>query len=72
MSEWTKIGEEMPHACVHVLRTDGEEKPSTIIQMLNGIADEICDDYCKWPEKCKSDIRLMKHCHECPLNRMGV
>ena len=39
---------------------------------LMKIAEEICDQLCKWPEKCKSEAELLrKHCDNgCPVNKL--
>ena len=42
----------------------------TIIQQLEAIAGEICDNYCKWPELYDDmDELCSEHCDECPLTQ---
>lgn len=49
-----------------------EESPQqTVIQMLDDIAAEICDSYCKYADSIEEEAELVKHCWECPLNRLG-
>ena len=52
------------------------DKPKTVAEMLLDIANDICNNYCKFPdiydeqkegvELCESEI-----CANCPLNRLG-
>ena len=47
----------------------------TIVQQIQEIVEDVCQNYCKWPEKwddsmedcelCESSI-----CKNCPLNRL--
>lgn len=43
---------------------------------LEQIKEEMCDIYCKWPEKCRTgkpeedEITLHEHCKYCPLERL--
>lgn len=42
----------------------------TIPQLLEDIASEICDHYCKYPEQYqgdKQDDLFNEHCDNCPL-----
>ena len=53
-------------------------KTDTIADMLNKMAGDICDNYCKWPEQYENeqdeeDAALYEdHCWACPLNVLGV
>ena len=41
----------------------------TITSMLEQISAQMCEEYCKWPEKYESDDRLYNEkCSKCPLN----
>ena len=51
--------------------TRREEKEGTVIHILNKIAEEICDHYCKYADSIEEEAELVKHCWECPLNRLG-
>lgn len=51
----------------------------TIHEQLEKITEEICDEYCKYPEKVRQecgdadkafDKLLEKHCNRCPLSRL--
>lgn len=51
----------------------------TIRDQLDDIVDKICDQYCKYPEIAKSEVKdaeaaydhlYRKYCEECPLNRI--
>ena len=37
---------------------------------LNDVIEEICEDYCVWPDKTPTQARLNRHCDECPLNNI--
>ncbi len=51
----------------------------TVSKMLQGIADDMCDNYCKWPEKVKQEGKdedwlcedPESPCQKCPLNRLS-
>ena len=49
----------------------GEENGTTVFGLLNRMAEEFCDHYCKWPEECKTEGELVDHCWECPINLLG-
>ena len=35
------------------------------------IAEEFCDNYCRWPRECPDQDSLEEfHCAECPMARM--
>lgn len=35
------------------------------------IAEEFCEDYCKWREKCGEDQEALdERCADCPMTRM--
>ncbi len=50
------------------------EDKQTIPQILEGIAEEICDKYCKWPdqwdEESNGELSESDICANCPLNRL--
>lgn len=50
------------------------DTPKTIIGLLYSLATDICDNYCKYPERYTEDEeeQLLKHCEDCPLNMLGV
>ena len=58
--------------------TKSAEAPrKTITDILDEMATEFCDSYCKWPEKytiegIEHSARLYdEHCGDCPLNWIG-
>ena len=47
----------------------------TVSQQLEEISDEMCRNYCKWPdlwdeEKEGTELAESEHCRNCPLNRL--
>lgn len=57
----------------------GEQKEKTVTELLQGIADEICENYCKYPEKCAAeksdpdeaeDLLYLNYCTNCPMSRV--
>ena len=53
-----------------------EEKPKTVVEQINAIVEEMCQDYCKWPDIWIDDIEHCELsessiCRNCPLNRLG-
>lgn len=42
----------------------------TITRMLEEIAAEICDDYCKYPHEVSEQEDLEKICEKCPLEKI--
>lgn len=48
------------------------EKIKTIAQQLEEVVEEMCDKYCKWPEKWDEEIELYESsiCRNCPLNKL--
>lgn len=46
----------------------------TIPQILEGIANEMCDKYCKWSdqrdEELNGELSESDICANCPLNRL--
>ena len=61
-----------------VEETKSAEVPrKTITDILDQMATEFCDNYCKWPEKytiegIEHSARLYdEHCGDCPLNWIG-
>ena len=51
--------------------TKEESLQQTVMQMLRGIATDICEQCCKWPCIEETEEALAEHCWECPLNRLG-
>lgn len=51
-----------------------DPKQPTITTLLNKLASDICDNYCKHQERYMEDdeAELLKHCEECPLNILGI
>ena len=45
-------------------------KEKTISQILEEVANSICDDYCKFPNECKSEEELYEICEDCPPGRL--
>lgn len=50
------------------------KKPS-ITEQIEEIKDDICRNYCKWPDLWDEEAEQMelcesKHCQNCPLNRL--
>ena len=49
-------------------------REENVIDTLEAIAEEICDNYCKyaaeWSEEKEEEMAA--RCWECPLNRLGV
>ena len=52
------------------------EKEKTVPEMLSDIADAICNDYCKFPDQVRSQVKdvdeaervlMNRHCKDCPL-----
>lgn len=47
-----------------------KKNEKTISEIFEEIATKICDDYCKYPDMCKSEDDLYKICeNDCPLNK---
>ena len=51
------------------------DKSKTITQQIQEVADDFCDNYCKYPdiwdeeaEGC--ELSESDHCRNCPLNRL--
>lgn len=51
-----------------------EKKTKTIVQQLDDIVLEFCNDYCKWPEQWDEEregvVLWDGPCRDCPLNRL--
>lgn len=52
------------------------EKEKTVPEMIQEIADKICNDYCKYPDQVRSQVKDVddaervltnRHCKDCPL-----
>lgn len=51
------------------------DNTKTITAQIEEIKDDICNDYCKYPdiydeEKEGCDLSESDHCQNCPLNRL--
>lgn len=47
---------------------DAEEQPHHIGSQLEKIAGQICDHYCKWPERIETEAELFEnYCDHCPI-----
>ena len=53
-----------------------EPKEKTIMEQINAIVDDICDNYCKYPDVCMSekkdpdeaeDMLYQEYCVKCPM-----
>ena len=51
------------------------ERQKTVTEQIEEIKDDICNNYCKWPdvwdeeaEGC--DLTESDYCRDCPLNRL--
>lgn len=40
-------------------------------QELEAMRQVFCDEYCKYPNTCKSQDELEEKCEECPLNKLA-
>ena len=63
------------------MRCSMEEKKETVHQIMIKVIDEICDNYCKYPEMLLSkhpgededmleELLYDEYCAKCPLNRL--
>lgn len=47
---------------------------SNVVAILQKIVEEICDDYCKYPDQYLNSDELIESedspCNNCPLNRL--
>lgn len=44
----------------------------TVMHILNKIAEEICDHYCKYADRYfEEEEELVEYCWKCPLNKLG-
>lgn len=55
--------------------SDAMDEVKTIPKLLEEIVEQVCNDYCKWPEKWDEEaegMELMESdiCTNCPLNRL--
>ena len=40
-------------------------------QLVTEAAEQLCDDYCIWPDLCGSQEQLHReHCDSCPMDRL--
>lgn len=51
------------------------DKTKTITEQIQEVADDFCDNYCKYPdiwdeEKEGCELSESDHCRNCPLNRL--
>lgn len=56
-----------------------EEKKVTVMNLLIEVADEICENYCKYPAVCEAErkdpdeaeeLLYDKYCANCPMNKL--
>lgn len=55
-----------------------EKRQKTVSDLIQEVADEMCFNYCKWPDIVESEnadpdeaqIMLDMHCDKCPLGRL--
>lgn len=48
----------------------------TITQIIEKVVEEMCNDYCKWPDQYEEEMEGCELsessiCRDCPLNRLG-
>lgn len=51
-----------------------EKKQKSIAQQLEEVTQEICDNYCKYPERYTAeewDSVCEELCYKCPLNKLS-
>lgn len=51
------------------------EQPRTVAGLLSDIAADICNNYCKYPERYSEkeyERQLNEVCSSCPLNKLGL
>ena len=52
-------------------KENAELKEMTVPQLLDKIAGEMCDKYCKFPDQAKDEDELFKkHCDKCPMLKL--
>lgn len=52
-----------------------EQKRETVVVLLHEMADKICDNYCKYPERYPEGqygAMLDGVCSKCPLGILGI
>lgn len=56
-----------------------EDKTPTVVGLLNKVASDFCDNYCRWPwvyrdpDREEDEGRMYEEkCNECPLNILGL
>ena len=55
--------------CINYKNRNAEEM--TVPQLLDKIAGEVCDKYCKFPDQAKDEDELFKnHCDKCPMLKL--
>ena len=46
-------------------------KPQSVGEIVDGVKDDMCDGYCKYPDQIHDIDRLLDTvCSNCPLNRL--
>lgn len=56
-----------------IIRVLGDRASMSVSDILEQIKADMCDDYCKWPEKCEGlteDAMHRMYCDNCPLDRL--
>ena len=51
-------------------RVQDEPKEERVVDILDDVMGNICDEYCKYPDYL-SDDALNAKCDECPFERLG-
>ena len=51
-------------------RAQDEQKEERVVDILDDVMGNICDEYCKFPDYL-SDDALNAKCDECPFERLG-
>lgn len=55
------------------------EAKLTVVDILQSVADQMCDKYCRWPEHCLAEkkdpdeaeeLLLTEHCAGCPMQQL--
>ena len=47
----------------------------SVTQIIEGVVEEMCNNYCKWPNLWDEEAEGMElsdseHCRNCPLNKL--
>lgn len=61
---------------INNLNVEETEKPKTVTQLIEEIAEDFCNCYCKYPDMYNGlgdeaiDLMYENHCNNCPINRL--